>query len=724
MIIQDYEIIKEDVRTANTVIYAAKRLEDGAEGLMYAIKEYVDSDVAKILANKEKRISQNLENISKASISIPILQNIISGTENRIFQVMLRKQNGMFLNEIIERLEDRFGKGGIPLEIILDVGNRITDSLEKLHNVFIDAERTGYLHLDLHPGNIFFESTDIEQLYLGHVKFIDFANARPITIMEAAREEEPFFWEITSGYSAPELYLKEHGLYTKATDIYSVAAILFRMACGRVYEPGNMSVEEKIGQYGTNRKLPAILKIMFSSVIYTALSENSLYRYKDAKVMQNALLNVKHCLNACTENNYYDIFCTSYYMMIREEEVIESNINFDKDAFCKAVNYLYEALMTDNIRISQCKYVFDLLWHIAKEYRKEIGAETYRKLLNSGIACCNHISDPVMASELIEETFQIKDKIPILEYLHTRLRIAEQYADTYQYKKAYCMILDTVEYLEQIQEKYLAVCNQCGVDAVYSHIKDLGRAYSAAGRYAALLYASEEGTEKEGFRRKADDFFIKALHEFENDRGNRMITLSHIIHFAVQREFCEKKKDMLWAQYHKYAEEYFGGYVDISEYLKVICQGMKINPFTLHAFLKWIYAFHLEDLTEKDLDAIELFLESKALLEEYDQPIDRIYRNIGLILSACNRTSAWEAFYKAMTTVNESKINLNKPLNILMVINYQTIALSNCYIQQEQDNVELKNLLIEHCQKSGWTELEKELSKGRKMIDILSYEYC
>ena len=139
------------------------------------------------------------------------------------------KKHGLFLKQAVEKLEAEYGVGKIPLNIIFSIIKEILMSLSVLHN-FKHKEQTGVLHLDLHPGNIFMENTDIATGRVGSAKFIDFSSALSMNENGVAyREKEDI--SITPGYCAPEQFYTGEN-YDASTDLYAVAAICYRMITG------------------------------------------------------------------------------------------------------------------------------------------------------------------------------------------------------------------------------------------------------------------------------------------------------------------------------------------------------------------------------------------------------------------------------------------------------------------------------------------------------------
>jgi Tol biopolymer transport system component len=129
-----------------------------------------------------------------------------------------------------ETLEDRLGKGALPVEQVLKVGVQIADALERAH-------RQGIVHRDLKPGNV--------MLTRSGVKLLDFGLARSLapsadsggvlsslpTQAEPSRLTERGTIMGTFQYMSPE---QLEGKETDArSDIFALGAVLYEMATGK-----------------------------------------------------------------------------------------------------------------------------------------------------------------------------------------------------------------------------------------------------------------------------------------------------------------------------------------------------------------------------------------------------------------------------------------------------------------------------------------------------------
>ena len=217
---EKYKLGKIICETESSVLYEARKINDfeGTDELRFVVKKYKNSNV---LSVKEKNNSQLVENFAHLSVVIPVLEMYDDGS-----LVMQFKNSGIFLNDFISMIKEK--KAVDYSELILTVIHKVLLSLYVLHNCFKGFDnRKGYIHMDIHPGNIFLEnlSKETPSDFNGvSVKFLDMSNA--ICMDENGKAKRESEVAITPGYSAPELFDYENLYFRETTDVYSVASIL------------------------------------------------------------------------------------------------------------------------------------------------------------------------------------------------------------------------------------------------------------------------------------------------------------------------------------------------------------------------------------------------------------------------------------------------------------------------------------------------------------------
>lgn len=710
--INNYLLGEKIVETNEAVLY--KALKSGSSGeedeLVYVIKEYENTEQHKGALAKERRITQEIENYASKSIVIPILE-VISQNEKE-YAVMQFRKNGKFLKELIAELEQQYGIGNIPLDIQLSIIEEILQSLMVLHSFEKEGDNIGYLHLDLHPGNIFLESADIKGGNVGKAKFIDFYSS--VKMKDGVVEEEPEnMVYMMSRYSSPEQLNRETYKYRKATDLFSVAAIFLRMLEGNLCLEDDDILSSDLRKNFKQRYENPVMEHMLLAFLECAMHNSPMYRYAEAQRMLQALEKLRECNKAYIERDYYSLFSLAYEMGIETEKLNYSKLVIeeqDQRKFQNAVIGLQKDLRTDHINVPRCKYLFQALWEVVILQEENIPNTIKFSLLNSGITCANHTGDEGVVWKLYDKLQECKDGIPIMEYLGFRSREAVMYADAYEYETAYRIVEDNIQNLECLKKLYLNMAKQNNMNSEDSvQILDLGRSYSALGTY--MVYTG---------RKNPMEMFQKALVEFGGNIGNRMFTISHILQYAIET------KDL--SLYQKYEKEYFGEYQSINKGIDSVLDEKGFDKFQLLTFLKGIYTFYRNKLDRESEQKFIKMLTYEPLIRLRSHPKQLIYRYIGLLLYEIQGEVSMEvedAFEVSMNCLREGQINVDKNINIMMCITYQTMYLYNELTEPEEENQELFKIMKEHCARSrkGFQKMGEDL-KERGIKQILTYEYC
>jgi serine/threonine protein kinase len=104
-------------------------------------------------------------------------------------------------------------QGPLPMAHVIDVGQRLADALSHAH-------AAGVLHRDIKPGNVLIDS-------FGAVKLADFGLAAILDAQEATIT----LGALSPSYAAPEAFA--WSAPTPASDVYSLAATIYKLATGR-----------------------------------------------------------------------------------------------------------------------------------------------------------------------------------------------------------------------------------------------------------------------------------------------------------------------------------------------------------------------------------------------------------------------------------------------------------------------------------------------------------
>lgn len=668
-------------------LYYAVKDEENLESLSYLIKEY-HKNVSDNMINNERLVSQTIEEHCSSSVIIPILEGICEKEER--YAVMQFRKNGLFLNDLIKNLEDEYGSGNIPLYMILEITGKILDSLAVFHEYEYKGEKEGYLHLDLNPGNIFFESAEPARKNWGNVKFIDFGSSVPVKEKNEILTKRS--WSCSAKIYSSEEVIENLVFYiNKASDLYSVCACMVRMLTGDSFT--RIDTEQ----------IPLLLKkynpvfaFFLKNLIENACCEPSYYRYKDAREMKKDVELLLKCLSWMEEGKYYELLIHCYEESL-PIELLSNNENIIKEkGILEALQVLKEDLTQNDVHYSKCLYIFEGLLALSKG--KQIkNTRINTLLLECGLSCYNNTGQTRKAVELYKKKYSKSKILSIQEYITIQLRYAVSLADSYDFKKAY----DNVQAVIQQMEAFKTTIKV----AQMPKITELGRAYSAAGTYLAFL--------------KKDNpllWYQKALDEFDEDRGNSQITYSKILHYAIDK----KNKEL----YEKYAKIYFDkkGFTPQKENLQKFT-GKEYSAYEMFLYLKGIYTFYQESATQDFYEVLK-YLITLENTQRKSHPEQLILKYSALLLYKHGEKEEGKyAFSKALKWVNQGRIQRNKSINIMMLMSYQTAWLSNELQGKDNENEQLLKQLYWQCDKFSWTRLKEKIEKEKNLAHILNHEY-
>lgn len=715
MYVGDYKILRTICKTESSCLYAVENCSAAGskDELPYVLKEMKLDAAGTSTLEYEKKISQDIENSLEKSVAIPAMT--VFEQDGKEYAVMHMAKNGKFLSEIIEMIEESSKEEEWKAELIFKIIDAVLISLGELHKK--------YLHLDLHPGNIFLENFDFETMTAGFAKFIDFYSA--VKINEEGKGIKKEHLSFTHGFTAPEQLNSNQVLFTASADTYAIAAITARMFLGKDF----LSETEKL-DVGYSRELiyhgqNPILDILLRKFLVCGLEYSEDYRFTDAHKMRKTLSALMESIQAYKTSDYYRLFELAYSMLASRGEINVDGLKFEGRNFSASVAALSGSLYQREPNVEKCLFIFELLWKMKEEFQTQIWSGDLISLIKSGIACYNHVGQSRKAYALFEELEGMKQQIHVLEYLSIRNRAAVFLADSYRYEEACEMMKKNVAQLERIKDTYKKAAQDLGMAAAdCCQVTDLARSYSALGQYMTFLrlWDSENDILLRG---DPEAVFLKAIQEFGKQTINQNITYSHLLHYAIQRK-DEKGKQI----FEKYQKAYFEREGNILEQIDKTLEKWEFK-YELYVLLKAIYTYYIEEVNEEFAEKIYGMLTNRKLLNCKEHPIELIYRYMGLILYEYNKKKGVspvdeyvkDAFVNAVTCMEPAQIDMEKDLTIIMCISYHSMWKFNCMTGQESRNEELIELLQEHCRRSGWEELLKKLQQVQDLDQIFEYEY-
>ena len=391
--------------------------------------------------------------------------------------------------------------------------------------------------------------------------------------------------------------------------------------------------------------------------------------------------------------------------------------------FVKALRQLREMQLTIRPNIDRIVYIYEYLNQInetTKLYhiddtsdQNQIEDENRSKydadLIYLGLSSYNNVGDTDKAFELIKKFDAIKEKgcIPVSDYINITNRLAVTFYDAGDFNEAAERQWDNIEILEKMYETFKMISVETGLSIQSEDItKNLGRAYSGYGRFVYSIGRREMAlnndqngmASKWSFSGKNEfesnsniqlgiEYLEKALDIFAEDKGNRMITMTHILQIAAEtgnRKLFEKYKDEYFGTGNPgwsgvTVEDFIAG-KDSMDYSKI-----KDYDYGLLAIVKCINAFYIDYV--KTIMATSESKEKKAFLEFIKRlinslgerkslayPANLVLAHLGDLIYEINGNVVDEDvryLYELATTSNDDFRIDTRSMTIETVISYQ-----------------------------------------------------
>ena len=726
----------------------------------FILKKYKRADISKVAVRREKEITQTIAQYASRSIVVPVIGTEVDD-EGSTYLVMEKKDRaGVYLSELIQA-------GTISLSYALKCTEEVLRSLATLHSFAGSTRRLGYLHLDIHPGNVFMENADVANESAGTAKFIDFATA--VKMINGKAEDRTI--AAVSPFSAPELYMPYKAVCTVSTDLYSVAAIFYALFVGgslpgvtdflgqtKIYEkptagPNADTARNAAQQIRKSCKAQGVSESVcraVCAVMKCALNDNPAYRYQSAGDMLTAVEKIEWLLQACEEKEYETIFRMEYEDMTNIDDVHPETLEYDGRKFREAAESLEQMLKANQIDAAYTKYLFELYWKLAEPHLQEMPGHDLTGFLNSGVAACNHTGDVILGQKLAALLAEKRKSIGIEEYLNLNNRAAVFVADGYEYARATKMLEKNVAALRRVRDGYVSAGSEFGMGSE-DNVRNifLARALSALATYKAIAYPE---TPKEEIYALYDE----AIREFGGG-FNIKITQSRRMHYEMMISDRESFEDTC------------ASYFDIGDSAEPVMMEDLIDSsarvedwYGVYILVKALYVFYLQQVkalcTGKESPSAESMpgsdtgkyetegvdtsrmIISCRLMEKLREigdnrlprrnvynPVQTVFRYLALLefeVSGEVNERVRSYIRAALECHKEAKIDAKEPLNIYMLVAYQTVAIYGKMIGDEEGTAKLSEVLRAHAEKCGWKALCEALANGKPVEEILVHEYA
>lgn len=254
----------------------------------YATRTIGETKVAKFSGEKAKRFEEGLSRFIKESKILEKYNDVVGIVsavdvfkENATAYIVMEYIEGMSLEAYIQACG-----GTLDTDTAIGIMMPVMDSLREVH-------KSGLIHRDISPDNIYITID-------GRVKLLDFGAAKQLT----GEKSKSISVILKQGY-APEEQYRSKGKIGPWTDVYSVAATIYRMITGSVpVEPMERSI-------GTRLDRPTVMGIDMTDkqekTLFKALEVKYTDRYQTIDGFQHTLLGMRKKVSLNFNANKYAI---------------------------------------------------------------------------------------------------------------------------------------------------------------------------------------------------------------------------------------------------------------------------------------------------------------------------------------------------------------------------------------------------------------------------------
>lgn len=337
---------------------------------------------------------------------------------------------------------------------------------------------------------------------------------------------------------------------------------------------------------------------------------------------------------------HIDSECTDYYRDKWFHKLItDMEVTCDCSLFTMAVRKLAAASRNNNVNIDRMKYILDQLLEMETNVKFPSGEDkvVLYDLYNTAARILNQSGLSEQAEGYLQKAKQYHQYIGVEQLLSSRNKQVVASCDQFNYETAKLLVKENLECYDMIFQVRKQLTSEADVQGIGYAI-----ALSQAGQVYSYLR-----------REKAEQYFLKALEEFEENTPNYMITLSYLLH-----HYLDMKNQV---QFEKYMAIYMYGEMDLEKQLisSILENGagrdtLKSLKYFMYLYVKSLYVFYMDQISEpllkKLLDIRKTFEKTlpDAVLQMCGHPWQLIYKYLAFIAYDKGHRDIAEGYMRAI----------------------------------------------------------------------------
>ncbi|WP_029452504.1 hypothetical protein [Clostridium algidicarnis] len=328
-------------------------------------------------------------------------------------------------------------------------------------------------------------------------------------------------------------------------------------------------------------------------------------------------------------NEIYNIneSCSTFkeYYLKHWSNPIEKRLSeiFDKNKMNIYISELSYLLSKDMVQYKKGLFIALKLWEVIQIFN-EGGKDDKAKvekvyiyrladLIGRGY---NHLGNSEGSKKYFDICIENKDEVDIEEYLTTINRIVEIDANEFNFDVAIEKLKPSLLGLDLWKDTKKEVAELMGLEKQRASCLIIrGKALSSIAQFYAFNRNKEESLKH----------FEEALVEFENNKGQRLITISYMLHLALDMEDINL--------YKKYEVEYFGTKDLKQQFKNIIKLNNENNPndYMLFVYIKALNIFYSDKIEQRFIERIQTINYEEYGFKTNEHPWELIFKHLAIL---------------------------------------------------------------------------------------------